>query len=197
MLRPEGHRGMWFETEPTDPWDQAVWRSQKFVGDPLELPTLGPGTAEEPFHGKPDICSAPLSERLDSIGIERTKAFNGAQLVSDHHYYMCVYSIKEQVSKVAWPGGFSLTHQSFDKSTLRDDVRIDDIRARKAPTLPGNGVSLSDPKLDLKCAYAENFDELNATSMVDYMKFEAALGSDEPCSPVVSMYQLIYNTRGK
>ena len=41
MLQPAGHVGIWFETEPSDPLDRLVWKSQQFVGQPLELEPLG------------------------------------------------------------------------------------------------------------------------------------------------------------
>ena len=71
MLQPQGHEGIWFETEPDDPWGKYVWRSQKFVGDPLELPVLGE-SAElgAGLKGLPDYCAPEVERRLASIDLE-------------------------------------------------------------------------------------------------------------------------------
>ena len=71
MLQPQGHEGIWFETEPDDPWGKYVWRSQKFVGDPLELPVLGE-SAEfgAGLKGLPDYCAPEVERRLESIGLK-------------------------------------------------------------------------------------------------------------------------------
>ncbi|UBI07207.1 hypothetical protein LA329_02565 [Corynebacterium falsenii] len=70
MLQPQGHGGIWFETEPDDPWGKYVWRSQKFVGDPLELPVLGE-SAElgAGLKGLPDYCAQEVERRLASIDL--------------------------------------------------------------------------------------------------------------------------------
>ncbi|MGP5659460.1 hypothetical protein [Corynebacterium falsenii] len=71
MLQPQGHEGIWFETEPDDPWGKYVWRSQKFVGDPLELPVLGESEMSgTKFEGLSDYCNSEVKQRLESIGFE-------------------------------------------------------------------------------------------------------------------------------
>lgn len=70
MLKPDGYVGLWFETEPTDPWEHYVWLSQKYVGDPVHLGELGPGEAHDNFVGEPDICSDEVIARMKEIGFE-------------------------------------------------------------------------------------------------------------------------------
>lgn len=70
MLKPEGHKGMWFETEPTDPWEHYVWASQKFVGDPIELPKLEGKAPDDPLAGLPDVCNEKVIERMKEVGFE-------------------------------------------------------------------------------------------------------------------------------
>lgn len=76
VLKPEGHKGMWFETEPTDPWEHYVWASQKFVGDPIELPKLEGKGKKQSFHGLPDICDSRVSARLKEIGFDQENSID-------------------------------------------------------------------------------------------------------------------------
>lgn len=75
MLKPEGHKGMWFETEPTDPWEHYVWASQKFVGDPIELPKLEGKGPNDPLAGLPDVCNEKVIERMEEVGFEHRTPF--------------------------------------------------------------------------------------------------------------------------
>lgn len=75
MLKPEGHKGMWFETEPTDPWEHYVWASQKFVGDPIELPKLEGKGPDDPLAGLPDVCNEKVIERMKEVGFEHRTPF--------------------------------------------------------------------------------------------------------------------------
>lgn len=76
MLQPEGHEGLWFETEPADPWERYVWLSQKYVGDPVVLGQLEEGDAAAPFVGEPDICSDSVVERMGELGFESQVGLN-------------------------------------------------------------------------------------------------------------------------
>ena len=68
--RPAGHEGLWFDSEPEDPWDKYVWKSQKFIGKGGEIPKLGPGTADKKFWGLPDLCSKQMQRRMKEVGFE-------------------------------------------------------------------------------------------------------------------------------
>ena len=70
MLKPEGHKGVWFETEPENPWEHYVWESQKYVGDPLELPKLKGQRPNDPLEGLPDVCDEKVVERMKEVGFE-------------------------------------------------------------------------------------------------------------------------------
>lgn len=67
MLRPEGHEGIWYETEPDGLWAKYVWRSQQFVGNPVELPPLG-DSFDSSLRGIPDYCDDSVKDRLAAIG---------------------------------------------------------------------------------------------------------------------------------
>lgn len=68
--RPAGHEGLWFDSEPEDPWDKYVWKSQKYIGKGGEIPKLGPGTADKAFWGLPDLCSKKMQQRMKDVGFE-------------------------------------------------------------------------------------------------------------------------------
>lgn len=70
VLKPEGHKGMWFETEPEDPWEHYVWKSQRFVGDPIDLPKLKAKRPNDPLAGLPDVCDEKVIERMREVGFE-------------------------------------------------------------------------------------------------------------------------------
>ncbi|WP_295645878.1 hypothetical protein [uncultured Corynebacterium sp.] len=71
--RPAGHEGLWFDSEPEDPWDKYVWKSQKYIGKGGEIPKLGPGTADKAFWGLPDLCSKKMQQRMKDVGFEFRK----------------------------------------------------------------------------------------------------------------------------
>lgn len=68
--RPAGHEGLWFDSEPKDPWDKYVWKSQKFIGKGGDIPKLGPGTADKTFWGLPDLCSKQMQKKMKAVGFE-------------------------------------------------------------------------------------------------------------------------------
>ncbi|OFT91728.1 hypothetical protein HMPREF3098_00320 [Corynebacterium sp. HMSC28B08] len=68
--RPAGHEGLWFDSEPADPWDRYVWKSQKYIGKGGDIPKLGPGTADKAFWGLPDLCSRQMQLRMKDVGFE-------------------------------------------------------------------------------------------------------------------------------
>jgi hypothetical protein len=71
MLQPAGHVGIWFETEPRDPLDRLVWKSQQFVGQPLELEPLGDAARTPDSVDLPNVCASEVFERLEALGMER------------------------------------------------------------------------------------------------------------------------------
>lgn len=73
MLQPEGHGGPWFETEPSEPWERFVWRSQRYVGDPVSLRPLTGEKASAAFKGQPDICGEEVVERMGEMGFENVE----------------------------------------------------------------------------------------------------------------------------
>ncbi|WP_192816349.1 hypothetical protein [Corynebacterium jeikeium] len=86
VLKPEGHKGMWFETEPTDPWEHYVWASQKFVGDPIELPKLEGKGPDDPLAGLPDVCNEKVIERMEEVGFEHEHT-NSEGLVRSCYFF--------------------------------------------------------------------------------------------------------------
>lgn len=109
VLKPEGHKGVWFETEPENPWEHYVWESQKFVGDPLELPKLKGGGVKNRFAGLPNVCDRKVVDRLDELG------FDVLQPVKNPFIYSCIFSQKDGVR-----GAF--TEEIFEIAILPSDL---------------------------------------------------------------------------
>lgn len=110
MLKPEGYEGIWFETEPTDPWERLVWLSQKHIGDPVLLGQLGPGDAAEAFVGQPDICSEDLVARMEAMGLENVKGINERKLRScDFEFLADPHDIFPTLVSLNLPADFSTT----------------------------------------------------------------------------------------
>lgn len=70
MLQPEGHVGLWFETEPEDPLDHLVWTSQRFVGKPIQLKALGDDAWSPEGAHLPDVCAPEVIGRMVELGFE-------------------------------------------------------------------------------------------------------------------------------
>ena len=75
MLEPEGHQGVWFETEPEDPWEHLVWESQKYIGEPVDMPPYVNTEALSDIPEYPDLCSEEVMQRARELGLE---AYNDA-----------------------------------------------------------------------------------------------------------------------
>lgn len=88
MLQPEGHGGPWFETEPSEPWERFVWRSQRYVGDPVPLRPLTGEKASAAFVGQPDICGKEVVERMGEMGFENVEGFRGESM------HLCAFEAK-------------------------------------------------------------------------------------------------------
>ena len=66
--RPEGFDGIWFEKEPYGRREHVVWESQRFVGQPVDIPKLKQGQVKGDFVGLPDICGPVVRERMAELG---------------------------------------------------------------------------------------------------------------------------------
>lgn len=107
MLKPDGYVGLWFETEPTDPWEHYVWLSQKYVGDPVHLGELGPGEAHDNFVGEPDICSDEVIARMKEIG------FEGGPGIDEPRLRSCDFEYRTEPDQI-FPGHFSINQPVDD-----------------------------------------------------------------------------------
>lgn len=70
MLQPEGHTGLWFESEPSDPLEKLVYRSQRFVGQPVTLEPLGDRALLPQWEDMPDPCHPEVLRRMEELGVE-------------------------------------------------------------------------------------------------------------------------------
>ena len=128
MLKPEGHKGMWFETEPTDPWEHYVWASQKFVGDPIELPKLEGKGPDDPLAGLPDVCNEKVIERMEEVGFEHEHT-NSEGLVRTCYFFESE-GVKGPFSEEMFNVSIDPTRnleenkKSVDYQLLRNDVSL-------------------------------------------------------------------------
>ena len=118
MLQPAGHVGIWFETEPSDPLDRLVWKSQQFVGQPLELEPLGNAAWTLESVDLPNTCAPEVFERLETLGIMR-----GQQPDVGPGYVLCAVSGKLSDS-TARRIGFLMGAVSSADVFLREDGRL-------------------------------------------------------------------------
>ncbi|MGV0867746.1 hypothetical protein [Corynebacterium kalidii] len=70
MLQPEGHTGLWFETEPADPLEKLVYESQRFVGQPVALEPIGDRALLPRWEDMPDPCHPEVFRRMGELGVE-------------------------------------------------------------------------------------------------------------------------------
>lgn len=68
--RPEGHQGPWYDSEPKDPWEHFVWRSQSYVGNRISLGLLTSSDTEPEFVGEPNYCDKAAIDRLAELQLE-------------------------------------------------------------------------------------------------------------------------------
>jgi hypothetical protein len=69
--QPPGHVGLWFGEEPQS-WDRLnhlVWASQRYVGDPVELPKVGDRAMGPEARDLPDVCDQQVMDRLEALGL--------------------------------------------------------------------------------------------------------------------------------
>ncbi|WP_287863300.1 hypothetical protein [Corynebacterium sp.] len=125
VLKPEGHKGMWFETEPEDPWEHYVWKSQRFVGDPIDLPKLKAKRPNDPLAGLPDVCDEKVIERMREVGFEFLESDN------DGLYYGCHFEEKDPINGSFQPELFSILFdpgrplEKYEKTTTYQSTRPD------------------------------------------------------------------------
>lgn len=70
MIRPTGHTGLWFETEPADPLEKLVYESQRFVGHPVALEPIGERALLPQWEDMPDPCHPEVIRRMEELGFE-------------------------------------------------------------------------------------------------------------------------------
>ncbi|WP_312589369.1 hypothetical protein [Corynebacterium dentalis] len=151
MLQPEGHEGLWFETEPADPWERYVWLSQKYVGDPVVLGQLEEGDAAAPFVGEPDICSDSVVERMGELGFEEEPGMNEEQI------YSCDFSVRV-VPESVFPANVSVDMFRFsdDWNAPKTNIKLGPFSEELMRTTSDTGDDLSCvalasvPKSDMK-----------------------------------------------
>jgi len=86
--RPADFEGIWFEEEPEDRREHVVWKSQEFVGRPIDLPRISAEKGHGPFVGLPDICSPVVKKRMAELGYESDERFDESNQIE----YGCVYT---------------------------------------------------------------------------------------------------------
>ncbi|AEI09321.1 putative secreted protein [Corynebacterium resistens DSM 45100] len=181
--RPAGHEGLWFDSEPKDPWDKYVWKSQKFIGKGGDIPKLGPGTADKTFWGLPDLCSKQMQKKMKVVGFEFVKM--GA---NDDELRFCLY---RELSVV--PGRLNLRNGlvSFEKEKPVRGVA------------KGNGVEwpfqsfdqVEKPELlpDVQCSAQRKFSR-DAYLLLSVADGELGLSKKESCELSIRFTQVIKNT---
>ncbi|MEJ6548221.1 hypothetical protein PQI66_01520 [Corynebacterium sp. USCH3] len=70
MLQPDGHVGIWFETEPTDSLEKLVYESQRYVGQPVMLEPIGDRALMPQWEDMPDPCHPEVMRRMGELGFE-------------------------------------------------------------------------------------------------------------------------------
>jgi hypothetical protein len=82
--RPPGHEGLWYGTEPRLPLDHLVWASQRYIGDPVAVPTVGDRAKGPEARDLPDVCDSQVVGRLVDLGLQA-----GAEPDAGHRYVQC------------------------------------------------------------------------------------------------------------
>lgn len=77
MIQPAGHTGLWFETRPLDPMDYLVYKSQRFVGQPVILEPLGERAMMPQWEDMPEPCHPELDNRIAQIGLDASVSPGG------------------------------------------------------------------------------------------------------------------------
>ncbi|WP_420099896.1 hypothetical protein [Corynebacterium sp.] len=70
MLQPDGHVGIWFETEPTDSLEKLVYESQRYVGQSVMLEPIGDRALMPQWEDMPDPCHPEVMRRMGELGFE-------------------------------------------------------------------------------------------------------------------------------
>lgn len=179
VLKPEGHKGMWFETEPTDPWEHYVWASQKFVGDPIELPKLEGKGNKQSFHGLPDICDSRVSARLKEIGFDQEISIDSPLS------YTCNFFELEPVKGSFSEALFQVSLDSYGQSNdYRKEVHYDPQRDDVVPVGDGEGNSS-------ECAISKNVN--NSRLAIETLSGVSGSSTQETCLYSEYFFQIYDN----
>lgn len=181
MLKPEGYEGIWFETEPTDPWERLVWLSQKHIGDPVLLGQLGPGDAAEAFVGQPDICSEDLVARMEAMGLENVKGINGPGMytcdfefkLNPDDIFSALFSI--EMLEITGESNLEVTEYSFGPGTSAVVRRV-----------PG-------AEIDLNCVSVGSMGDDDSLALISSVLPLGSEGFEEACQRSYYLYWIFKN----
>ena len=180
MLQPAGHLGIWFETEPRDPLDRLVWKSQEFVGQPLELEPLG-DTARTPESADlPNVCAPEVFERLEVLGIKKGTAPDVGL-----GYILCAASgvaSESSIRSVGFMWGSDTSSDKFlgaDGVSSLDESGIDVVVQGGFSEIAG-------------CIAFREFDDRNLT----LFSWPDSVSSSADCSEALREYQIVHNSIG-
>ncbi|HIW95053.1 MAG TPA: hypothetical protein H9867_00980 [Candidatus Corynebacterium gallistercoris] len=110
-----GKSEVWYDTEPTDPWEKYVWRSQQFVDDPIEVPAYEAGAkGAQFFQGRRNYCSPEVKRRLDLVGFHATDE-EFLELV-----HVCTFQEKESSGGEYPAGPISIVRYAFGADGVKD-----------------------------------------------------------------------------
>ncbi len=180
MLQPAGHVGIWFETEPVDPLDRLVWRSQRYVGQPLDLEPLGKDARTPESVDLPNVCAPEVFDRLETLGMER-----GPQPDFGLGYVLCSVMGDPGDASVRDFGIFWGTDTSPDHFLGADGV----------PSLDRTGINVLDrggfSEISGCIAFGQSDNlELTLFSWLDGLNLSSG------CADVVRGYQAVHNSIG-
>lgn len=180
MLQPAGHVGIWFETEPRDPLDRLVWKSQQFVGQPLELEPLGDKARTQESADLPNVCAPEVFERLEVLGIKKGTAPDVGL-----GYILCAASGAASESSIRSVGFMWGSDTSPDKFLGTDGVSSLDES--------GIGVVVQGGFSEIAgCIAFREFDDRNLT----LFSWPDSLSSSADCSEALREYQIVHNSVG-
>ncbi|MBC2681490.1 hypothetical protein [Corynebacterium anserum] len=181
MLKPEGYEGIWFETEPTDPWERLVWLSQEFVGDPVFLGQLGPNDAADAFTGQPDICSDELVARMESMGLENRKGVNAPRL------YSCDFELKLKEND------FFNAFFSIEMIRISGRPNFDSIDYNFGPKTSNIVRRVPGAKVDLHCVAVEEIEASDSIILISSLLPGESKGFKEACRRSYNLYWTFKN----
>ena len=180
MLQPAGHVGIWFETEPSDPLDRLVWKSQQFVGQPMELDSLGDAARTPESADLPNVCAPEVFERLQVLGIKKGTAPDVGL-----GYILCAASgvaSESSIRSVGFMWGSDTSPDKFlgtDGVSSLDESGIDVVVQGGFSEIAG-------------CIAFREFDDHNLT----LFSWPDSISSSADCSEALREYQIVHNSIG-